>query len=990
MNAADEVVRFKYIFFIDGTMPSTVCQSYAEICRQYKLGNGSTQAMQDLAMRWLEGLTEEWLMVFDDCNLSDRQGHLPGRGRGNVIYTSRTTELRQSLPADCVIEVTPFGKEDAVELLLKASGSDGAPSAAQNTALAKKIVKELEYLPLAIHQAAAAVRDGITLDDYLHDLRRQKVGTPGNPRLKDQTVENRAVFASLELSYEAIMSRRRRWGRQFAGRSATLALKLLWLLCFYHHKAFPMGALGRAATERSQHSACPLHTILDPPDRDFNLMLCVRPDGSWDMLGVLAALKVLETFSLIKYDRDRFTVSMHVLVQQWAQHRLEKGPGLTEDQTVRDNPRPKDDLYLGYSLLARIILSESIILSPKSTDKSFARTLSPHVSVCLGRRSKPLAHEVYDAHLQLKIGWLYYLNKSFYQAEEVYLECLRVWKMEYGHVSWKVMSTLLMLGQLYREMGRLGDAELAFLEIRDRLHWGMDDWEAAASGQQTEQDLEPQMPPSPALPRHSPTTLIKRLPRPKHFSEPTFGWLREVGRRKSASNNGGADGSGQPDKHTSPQTAKTNPSGCLIELDDLNIIYCVTLAELARVYLDQHRYGLAIDLLRKAATRLEELVTEDDQELQRIQNELKKFTDPGDVAFWSKRLKDWENAARQPGTDYAEYETGVLIVAANADCWLRNHKYDTAYKMYCKAYKSFERIYGPYDRKVLEILRRMVICKVESDQCDKAIEIATECLARARRVYGECHQETVLALEKLWEANFYRTYEEDDYQEMLLREAVDRAEGALGLTHPITKRVRQRLTLATQGNKKPMWHGVKDEPDLQLPQREPTLDALWQSCKAALERFRDRGAHQLMIKRWERLVAYGPPRTRLEHCERMIACFGPQRSLVETYHRVLDQENAKLADEDLEPSSVGLRSCRLSPDICICGEPDHAEGSRWHETLESEASLPEDTGDGVELQSTMAGVPRAVEGDLELTKGTGARKRDWRNVPLHLFDIVGL
>ncbi|KAL2135632.1 hypothetical protein VTI74DRAFT_7582 [Chaetomium olivicolor] len=106
--------RFKYIFYIDGTDVTTISQSYAGIARRHgQATSGTTKVMQSAAMQWIEGLTDEWLMIFDDCNLDDRRGYLPGRAKGNIIYTSRQAGLRDSLPHDCAAEVAPLEEADA-------------------------------------------------------------------------------------------------------------------------------------------------------------------------------------------------------------------------------------------------------------------------------------------------------------------------------------------------------------------------------------------------------------------------------------------------------------------------------------------------------------------------------------------------------------------------------------------------------------------------------------------------------------------------------------------------------------------------------------------------------------------------------------------------------------------------------------------------------------------------------------------------------------
>lgn len=964
-------------------MPSTICQSYAHICKRYNLGNGGTEAMQILAMQWMEELTEEWLMIFDDCNLADRRGHLPGRGKGNIIYTSRLTSLKHGLPADCVFEIKPFGIPDAVELLQKASGFQGDPT---NHPEAKDIVKELGCLPLAIDKAAASIRDGMTLDNYLRNLRTRKVGLLHDPRFKDRNVENPTVYAALELSHTAIEARRRRGGRQFAGRSAMVALKLLGVLCFYHYNKFPLAVLERAAKERSKCKAdlvYPLSNIMEPPDSDLDFMLDVNADGSWDMTWVSVGLKVLETFSLVQCDRKTSTVSMHILVHSWARHRMEQ------------------EMYLRYCLVAKIILSESIVISWRWLDKAFSRSMGPHASVCLVRRSKTLQYDEYEAELQIKRGWMYELNKQFDDAEREFLRCLRFWKVERGNDSSRVISTLERLGALYHDMGRLGDSEMVYLEAINKLRTRITNCEAATETmEEPEQKAVPQEPSSEIRSSHSAEPLPQKPPQARGRSSKTF--RRLLGNSRDGFSKG--KGVVQPTDPNPPQperiTAETNLEEASDELNKLRLIWNFVHGRLAKVYMDQDRYGMGKRMLLQVAENLESLLIEDAPELLRLQNDARSITTPGDSEFWAKRLSHWCDLMNDPenGNDYMESEVGWQLMVAHADCELKNKMYDEAYQQYCAARKIYERIYGPYDKRILEILRRMVVCKVEAEDGDLAVEIARECLSRARRVYGECHRETVLALEKLHEARFFQRLESDDEGQKILREALARAEEALGLTHSITSRIRSRLQLLTQDEKKPE--------QLTYPTRftvNPTsMEEAWKKSKVELKVMKTKfGEDHIMVKRFARYVRDGPAKTPEEHLERILACWGPDSSLAKLFQKVIeDRKQAALAEaKEQDGEACPTEPRRRGPDIylCACGELEHAEGSWQNEAHESEAALPgtregdvRDGGDGEgpqpAAQDTLQGLEEVLQAAKDpdfLSEMEDYNKDRWLNRPVY-------
>ncbi|KAK4145440.1 uncharacterized protein C8A04DRAFT_10577 [Dichotomopilus funicola] len=748
--------RFKYIFFIDGTMGSSIRYSYSQIAKKYNLGSGSPEVMQRLAMNWIEELTDEWLMIFDDCNMENRHSNLPGRSRGNIIYTTRLTTLTYSLTAGSIFEITELGTQDAVELLLKAAGLPETTISDADRALARTIVKELGGLPLAIGTAAASIRDGMTLSGFLTLHRERKVRVLHDPRFEDN-IENATVYAVFEVSYDALKARQRRGGRQLSGRIARSAAKLLSLLAFYHTRDFPLSALGRAAQERQKrnaHMAYPLSGILEPPDIDLEILFgCVNEEGRWDSAWVSAALNLLETLSLVKVNHDQDSVSMHNLVHSWARIRLEK------------------DLFQRYSLIAQIIISESIVLSPKWRDKADALSVGPHARVCFKHPSKDLRHDQYQAQMQLKRAWMYQLNKKFDKAEMLYAECLRYWKVEHGNDSWSVVNILNRMAMMYHEMGRLGDAELTYLELINKLDTRLKDFDGPPPKRPVQDPADepktghrdPDGTYSPTRPHDSPALSIQNQQRMRRRVANAFESVLHGDSSKH-----GKSLEGNPPTVLEPEWPRLIESRrpkAPEDPDEILAVLCVHHADLAKVYIDQDREGMGVRMLLQAARRLEALLPPDSPELQRVQNEAMALTEPGNLKFWKKRMEEIENNL-EPGSDFMESDTVWPVFVFLADCLLKNRGYRFAYERYCDALTLFERVHGPNDKRVLQILRHMVVCTVDSGDCDLGVKIARDCLKRAKLAYGECHQETV----------YYS-----------LKKSVEQAEATFGKDHVITK-----------------------------------------------------------------------------------------------------------------------------------------------------------------------------------------------------------
>ncbi|KAK4105330.1 hypothetical protein N658DRAFT_116040 [Parathielavia hyrcaniae] len=924
--------RFKYIFYIDGSMPATITQSYAQIAKRYNLGtSGTAEGMKNLAMRWMEELTDEWLMIFDDCKPNDRRTHLPARGKGNIIYTSRSTELRSDLPQDCLLEVVPFTEADAVDLLLKVSGRQSGAASAQDMHAARAIVHELGSLPLAIDKAAASIRDRrLALHVYLEQIRDRKVGILSDPRYRNRNVENPTVYATLELSAEAIMARRTREGRNARGLGASMALKVLSLLSFYHHQDFPaVRVFSRAAKERfkrNAHVAVPLYEVMNPPDRDFDSMLRVGADGKWDQHYFGVGLSVLESFSLVKVDSRRGTVSMHVLVHRWARHRL------GENTTA----------YTRYSHLTRIMVTEAILVSWKWNEAFITRELDPHLHLCHARGKLASFDANYLAGLLLKLGWYYRLVKNFPAAEEALSRCLYLWRLESGSCSWNVINALTALGELYHEMGRLGEAELAYLEIINRIMGRIKDirgemgrrrgilhrcWRKASKA-------------FPALARAQ-KTLSNSLPR-----RPSRGSL-EGSLELTAMNQGPESGpeakAVEPPQTTSKPTAADRDSDsdeAQESIEDFWVYHRLFHADLARVYMDQDRYGLGKRMLMNSLRFLDEEghIPKDHAEYLRLEHEVKALTEPGNLQYWNRRANEMCELIDRGDSSFAQSDAYFQLLIAHANCVLKNGMWDLAYKHYCGALKLFDTVWGPCDRRMLEILRRMVDCLVEGDRCDEAVAVARKCVRRARRVYGQSHRETALALEKLYEALFFEKLEDGEEGDDILLEALSSAEEALGISHSITLRIRHRLQRRRRALK---------QPQRPLRQRQVSTEAeevssRWEDAKASLEQIkRDLGPNHIIVRRFARIVGDGPPKTKEEQLARVRACFGPHSSLTKRLQEELETERPGLAGDTERDREAGIQEARSvgSPfDRCACGEPAHAGGSKGREKVIAETS----------------------------------------------------
>ncbi len=855
--------RFQYVFFIDGSTAATISQSYANISEHHNLGGGGAKAMKSLAMNWIEGLRVEWLMIFDDFNLADRRTELPGKGKGNIIYTSRLTTLKSALGRDSVLEVTPLREAEAIEFLIKASVSqnislndldDDVKAAAQD------IVRELGCLPLAIHKAAASVRDGSSrsLGQYLGNLRAKKVRLKTDPHFREQQIENLAVYATLELSCDTMMAIRRREGRASGrGLVPVAALKVLHLLSFYHHKDIPVAMVTLAAeSRRSDNSAFthPLHLI----DQAWAPLTETREDGTWDSTNFLLALDMLCEFSFVTLAKPDMTISMHVLVKQWAQHRL----GAAHGQ---------------WCLTARILVSESLKPTMEIENETMALRLRPHIEACFTTVCyEPFPSELYASMLFLHLGWYHTLAKDFTHAVWLMKSAIQSARVRHGKNDWTAVAPMRNLARLYHEMGRLDDAERTYRELIDRIDdrcKAKSDWLASLP------DGEDIPQPQPSDKEGCPVIVIPAAspsgdsapPTPSRFAARCSKLLAR-GLPMVASWSGSSVEI--PHALRPPEESLSFPHR-MTDLDDpinLNGMSYCSYAELALVFLDQGKHAKGKRILVEMVARLQNEVGSDVPEIKKYEYYAKRLTDSNNLLYWEAEM---EKALALTGEDrraFWNHECSHALRVGHADALVENEEWADAAALLRVTKRRVLSCYGPADRRMLDILRLEVTLNIATGEYDAAVPVAKRCVRQAELTYGRVHKETVLAMERLiWALSYHRLDFFDDECKALIHDAIERASVAMGDTHVVTRRMRLWLERAAEKS------AVDEAPEGFKVEFGPRAENIFQENVDQMTA--DLGPHHPISKRLAALSGPNVARSEEDFLNGIRGAFGPESEI---------------------------------------------------------------------------------------------------------------
>jgi hypothetical protein len=158
---------------------SQLDEQYRRFCRNFQIPFDEKSSFIDISFKvkkWLED-HPGWLLVYD--NVTDCRSiahHLPKTG-GDILLTSRY-RLQWDQIGGRIVDVGIINETEAIELVKRAISSNEEIQLLDETeeASLRELIKELEYLPLALAQAAAYIKNlqdvsRTPIKDYLETYR---------------------------------------------------------------------------------------------------------------------------------------------------------------------------------------------------------------------------------------------------------------------------------------------------------------------------------------------------------------------------------------------------------------------------------------------------------------------------------------------------------------------------------------------------------------------------------------------------------------------------------------------------------------------------------------------------------------------------------------------------------------------------------------------------------------------------------------------------
>ena len=431
---------------------------------------------QSAGKHWLSNCEETWLLIInnaDDPGL-DLLSLFPEGDRGRILVTTRNPDFRIHGTAGST-EFKGLKQEEAFVLLLRAAGTP-KPWTTLIEEKAREIAEALGRLALAlVHAGALILQRMCNIHDYL-DLYNQYRSRHGSRKASEdlRRDDKYSVYATWDhsLSYLELQQT----------EASKDAIQLLSLVAHYHFEHIRVDIFTRAMSNRVTASkSAPrcsrgrnfldgISARLQPPPL---LPEFLRNDcKSFGPYRIRHALHKLSLFSLISYDEEDKSFSLHPLVHAWARDRLGEGEQML------------------WARMALNVLAESVLLPPDGEGEEheeFRRDILIHLELCLS--SSPIEIPDYDAcfgglkfpvALLFQHTWLFIIRQGTITAAKCGYVCL-----ERGRFKQAAVLLSQVKDALIKSLGLDNDATTRAMLALAAACWGLGRLEEAVALQQS-------------------------------------------------------------------------------------------------------------------------------------------------------------------------------------------------------------------------------------------------------------------------------------------------------------------------------------------------------------------------------------------------------------------------------------------------------------------------------------------------------------------------
>ncbi|KAF4932299.1 Kinesin light chain [Colletotrichum fructicola] len=429
------------VFWVHGSTKATFEESYRSIAEVLALPrrHDSDANVLLLVRDWLQREdVSPWLMIVDNAddvkmliskNTDETYlSYLPKRENGKILITSRSWDAADELTGNVkmIFRVPTMEEAQALQLFQKKSGRD------DNEAAVLRLIDTLDYVPLAINQAAAYIytrSPRVTVESYLEEFRNSE--NRKDLLLRLNTGDNRryagvsnSVVVTWQLTFEQIK------------REQPRAANLLSLMSFFQAQNIPEYMLHNYNSGNTDSK--------EANDRH----------GETSGVDFEDDLDVLRGYSLVTMTATPGVLEMHSLVQFCTKLWISKFGSADQWKTL--------------------FLQSASRHFPSGVFETWqqCQTLMPHMQPLLDKPPSEERNRLEWSKLLTNVSWYLVMLGNYSRAEVLVQDAIRIRTERLGEEDPLTLTSMANLASTYSNQGRWKEAEeleVRVMETRKRV-----------------------------------------------------------------------------------------------------------------------------------------------------------------------------------------------------------------------------------------------------------------------------------------------------------------------------------------------------------------------------------------------------------------------------------------------------------------------------------------------------------------------------------------
>ncbi|KAK0215929.1 hypothetical protein EDD85DRAFT_917001 [Armillaria nabsnona] len=450
----ENLSRFMHVWFFDATSDATLAADFKKLGKAASIGE-SVNDVRDFLGR----MQEDWLLIFDNADdpKVELSKYIPQCNHGNIIITSRLTEVNQMASPDAHLDFSDLEQSEAIHLLLKHAHQN---TNNDNQQLAFDIVNTLGCQALAVATAGAyiATNPTCTLSNYLSRF-NQKHTELLNYKMKSLDDYQKTVFSAFQLSFDQLSS----------------STKLFMQICaFFYHTAIPV-ELFYCAASFTGHDLQPEEKEKTPAIEELKkFLLLFSHEWSWN-----DSIDELNRFSLTIYNAGAKALSFHPILHICIQETIDnKNKVYNIALLLLARATPYSTTNASYQF-RWLLLAHADYLDQNNLDTfnayiSFGKIFgdaglwekAKHIHQKALKHCKCYFEKEHPNTLlsMNNLAFVYHQLGQLEEAKVLQIETLKLHKEVFGELHSDTLTSINNLALTYKQLGQLEEAKVLQIE----------------------------------------------------------------------------------------------------------------------------------------------------------------------------------------------------------------------------------------------------------------------------------------------------------------------------------------------------------------------------------------------------------------------------------------------------------------------------------------------------------------------------------------------